>query len=310
MKNIAIAIFIVLIVITLSLYLFSFQVRETESCLVTTFGKATTEDEITKPGWYFRWPFPIQQVHRFDSRMRAYEVESEETTTAGGDPIIVSTYVVWKIAKPLEFFNRTKTVKRAQSEFLHSQIRNTQNNVIGRHYFSEFVNSDPSKIHFEKIQNEMLENLQQDIADAKCGIEIKALGIKQLKVSEEVSKEVFARMQAERNRRAEEITSGGKGEAIKIETEAKSKAKELITAAEARATAIRGQGDAEAAKHYEKLEADPELAMLLRDLEALQKILEKRTTFITPTDIVPFTRLRGLPELKPAEPNESKSSSE
>jgi membrane protease subunit HflC len=305
MKNIAIAIFVTLIVVTLGLYLISFQVRETECCLKTTFGKATIEDEITKPGWYFKWPFPIQQIHRFDSRMRTYEVESEETTTAGGDPIIVSTYVVWKIARPLEFFNATKTVKRAQSELLHSRIRNTQNNVIGRHYFSEFVNSDQSKIAFEAIQNEMLGTLRQDIEDTKCGIEIIALGIKQLKVSEEVSKEVFERMRAERNRRAEVITSQGKGEAIKIETDAKSKADELITAAEARATAIRGKGDAEAAKHYEKLEADPELAMLLRDIEALQKILEKRTTFVTPTDMRPFELLKGLPELKPTEPNES-----
>jgi membrane protease subunit HflC len=305
MKNIAVAIFVALIIITLGLYLISFQVRETESCLVTTFGKATTEDEITRPGWYFKWPFPIQQVHRFDSRMRTYEVESEETTTAGGDPIIVSTYVVWKISRPLEFFNATKTVKRAQGELLHSRIRNTQNNVIGRHYFSELVNSDSSKIAFEGIQNEMLKTLQQDIADAKCGIEITALGIKQLKVSEEVSKEVFERMRAERNRRAEVITSQGKGEAIKIETDAKSKAEELITAAEARAMAIRGKGDAEAAKHYEKLDADPELAMLLRDIEALQNILENRTTFVTPTDIRPFDLLKGLPELKAAEPNKS-----
>jgi len=304
MKNIAIAIFVALIIITLGLYLISFQVRETESCLVTTFGKATVEDQITAPGWYFKWPFPIQQVHRFDSRMRTYEVESEETTTAGGDPIIVSTYVVWKINKPLEFFNATKTVRRAQSEILHSRIRNTQNNVIGRHYFSEFVNSDPSKIAFESIQNEMLETLRQDIADAKVGIEITALGIKQLKVSEEVSKEVFERMRAERNRRAEVITSQGKGESIKIETDAKSKADELITAAEARATAIRGKGDAEAAKHYKKLEADPELAMLLRDLEALIKSMGEGTTIVIPTDMRPFNLLKGLPELKPAEPNE------
>ena len=305
MKNIAIAIFVTLIIITLSLYLISFQVRETESCLKTTFGKATIEDEITRPGWYFKWPFPIQQIHRFDSRMRTYEVESEETTTSGGDPIIVSTYVVWKIARPLEFFNATKTVKRAQNELLHSRIRNTQNNVIGRHYFSEFVNSDQSKIAFEEIQNEMLQTLKKDIADVKCGIEIVALGIKQLKVSEEVSKEVFERMRAERNRIADNITSGGTGEATKIKTDADSKAEELNAAAEARATAIRGKGDAEAAKHYEKLEADPELAMLLRDIEAIQKILGKRTTFVTPTDMRPFNLLKGLPELKPAEPNES-----
>ena len=304
MKNIAIAIFVALIIITLGLYLISFQVRETESGLKTTFGKATIRDEITKPGWYFKWPFPIQQVHRFDSRMRTYEVESEETTTAGGDPIIVSTYVVWKISRPLEFFNATKTVKRAQDEILHSRIRNAQNNVIGRHYFSEFVNSDPSKIKFEGIQNEMLTTLQQDITDTKCGIEITALGIKQLKVSEETSKEVFERMKAERARIEKEIISQGTGEATKITTDANSKKDELEAAAEARATAIRGKGDAEAAKHYEKLKADPELAMLLRDIEALQKILEKNTTFVTPTDMRPFELLKGLPEIKPAEPKE------
>ncbi len=303
MKNIAIAIFVTLIIITLSLYLISFQVRETESCLVTTFGKPTRS--LTKPGWYFKWPFPIQQVHTFDSRMQAFEVKVEETRTAGGEPIIVKTYVVWKIAGPLEFFNAIKTVKKAEDEFLRSRIRNTQNNVIGRHYFSELVNRDPTKIKFEEIQSEMLNDLQQAVADAKCGIEIKTLGIKQFKISEEVSKEVFARMTAERNRRAEAITSQGNAEAIKIRTDAKSKSDELITAAEARAKVTRGMGDAEAAKHYKMLEADPKLAMFLRNLEALQKILENRTTFVTPTDMEPFTLLKGMPDLQPLETNES-----
>ncbi|MHC4324396.1 MAG: protease modulator HflC, partial [Planctomycetota bacterium] len=65
MKNIAIAIFVAIILVTLSLYLISFQVRETESCLVTTFGRPTRP--ITDPNMYFKWPFPIQQVHTFDS---------------------------------------------------------------------------------------------------------------------------------------------------------------------------------------------------------------------------------------------------
>jgi membrane protease subunit HflC len=177
--------------------------------------------------------------------------------------------------------------------------------VIGRHYFSEFVNSDPAKIKFEEIQNEMLRDLQQAVAEAECGIEIKTLGIKQLKVSEEVSKAVFARMTAERNRRAEAITSQGNAEAIKIRTDAKSKSDELITAAEARAKVTRGQGDAEAAKHYKMLEDDPQLAMLLRNLEALQKMLGDRTTFVTPTDIEPFSLLKGMPDMKPLETNKS-----
>ena len=296
MKNIAIAIFIAFIVITLSLYLVSFQVRDTQSCLVTTFGKATRP--LVEPGVHFKWPFPIQQVYRFDSRMRVFAPQVEETPTAGLDPIIVNTYVVWKIARPLEFFNAVETVKKAEDELLRSRFRNTQNTVIGRHYFSEFVNSDESRIKFEEIEAEMLTDLRQAVADANYGIEIKALGIKQLKVSEEVSKEVFERMKAERNRRAEAIISQGAVEANKIRTDTDRKSQELLAAAEARAKIIRGLGDAEAAKHYEKLEADPELAMLLRDLEALQKMLEDRTTLVVPTDKKPFSLLKEMPEIK------------
>jgi membrane protease subunit HflC len=303
MKNLAIALFVGLIVISLGLYLISFQVRETESCLVTTFGKATAEDEITEPGLFFKWPFPIQQVHKFDSRMRVFETESEETRTAGGEPIIVSTYVVWKIARPLEFFNAIKTVNKAENELLRSRVRNVQNNAIGRHYFSEFVNSDQTKIQFKDIQDEMLDDLQKAVADAKFGVDIKTVGIKQVKVSKDVSTEVFERMKSERDRRAQYITSEGEGEAIRIRTEAKSKSDELIAAAEARAKRIRGKGDAEAAKHYDKLEDNAELAMLLRDLEALQKILESRTTFVTPTDVAPFDLLKGMPKLPSTESN-------
>jgi membrane protease subunit HflC len=309
MKNVAIAVFVALIVVTLSLYLICFQVRETESCLVTTFGKPTRA--LTDPGVYFKWPFPIQQVHRFDSRLRVFEPELEETTTAGGEPIIVNTYIVWKIAQPLEFFNAIKTVNKAEDELLRSRIRNTQNNVIGRHYFSEFVNSDASKIQFEEIQSEMLADLQRSVTDAKFGMEIRTLGIKQLKISKDVSTAVFERMRAERDRKAQNIIAGGASEAIAIRTDAKSKSDELIAAAEARAKAIQGQGDADAAAYYKMLKEDPPLAMLLRDLEALQKSLGSRTTVVIPTDVAPFSLLKGIPAIEPAErrpPAENKPS--
>lgn len=299
MKNVAIAIFVALIIVTLGLYLVSFQVRETESCVVTTFGKATAEDEITRPGVYFKWPFPIQQVHQFDSRMQVFQPEPEETTTAGGEPIIVNTYVAWRVARPLEFFNAIKTVAKAQEELLRSRVRNTQNNIIGRHPFSDFVNSDASQIKFEQIENEMLADLQQSVAAAKFGIDILALGVRQLGISKDVSTEVFERIKAERNGKAAQIIADGNAEAIRIRTDAKSKSDELIAAAEARAKVVRGEGDAEAARYYKDLEANPELAMLLSNLESLQKILGSRTTFVTPTDIEPFSLLKRMPKIKP-----------
>ena len=295
MKNIAIAIFVLLIVAALGLYFVSFQVRETESALVMRFGKATRQ--ITEPGWFFKWPPPIENVEKFDSRMRVLEAPLEETTTKGAVPIIVNTYVVWKIAEPLKFFNAVGTVKEAESK-LRSQISDTQNSVVGQYEFSEFVNSDESKIRIEEIQDKMLSGLRQTVRE-NYGIEVKMLGIKQFKVSEDVSEDVFERMRAERNRKTEATIAQGNAEATKIRTDADSKKIELLAAAEARAKAIMGQGDAEAAKYYKMLEADPQLAMFLRDIDALKKILEERTTIVLSTDSEPFKLLREMPVLEP-----------
>ena len=295
MKNIAITIFIVLIVAVMVLYLVSFQVREIESVLVTTFGKPTRE--ITEPGWYFKWPAPIQRVYPFDSRMRVFEAELGETTTKGAVPIIINTFIVWKIAEPLEFFNAVGTVKEAENK-LRSQLGDTQNKVIGRHYFAEFINSDPAKIKFEEIQDEMLTDLKQAVRE-DYGIEIKTLGIKQLKVSEDVSKDVFERMRAERNRKTEATIAEGNAEATRIKADADSKKTELLAAAEARAKAIRAEGDAEAAKYYKLLDEDPEFAIFLRKIEALKKYLEKRSTIVFSADMEPFELLREMPVLEP-----------
>ena len=295
MKNITITTFILLILVVLGLLFFSFQVREIESALVTTFGRPTRQ--ITEPGWYFKWPPPIEWVHKFDSRMIDFESALVETTTKGAVPIIIKTYVVWKIAEPLKFFNSVETVKEAENK-LRSQLKDTQNRIVGQYSFSEFVNSDKSQIKIDRIEQKMLSDLQLAVRD-NYGIEVKALGIKQLKISEEVSKDVFERMRAERNHRTETTVSEGQAEAAKIKTDADSKKAELLATAQARATAIRGQGDAEAAQYYKLLEADPEFAIFLRNIEALKEILKERSTIVFSADTEPFTLLKTVPDLEP-----------
>ncbi|MDD5459085.1 MAG: protease modulator HflC [Phycisphaerae bacterium] len=293
MKNLAVTILVAVVMIILALYLFSFQVRETEFALVTTFGKPTRP--VIEPGWHFKWPSPIENKIQFDSRMRNFEMSLDETTTKGAVPIIVNTYVIWRVADPLKFYTAVGTVKEAENK-LHSLAKDTQNRVIGRHNFSEFVNSDPAKIRFTEIQDEMLADLQRNVSD-DFGIAIETLGIKQLKVSSDVSKEVFARMQAERMRKTNATIAEGEAQAMKIRTEADAQKTELLAAADARAKSIMGQGDAEAAQYYKMLEADTQLAMFLRDIEALKKILAQRSTIVISADTQPFKLLKEMPEL-------------
>ena len=301
MKNIAITIFTIIIIVTLGLYLFSFQVRETESCLIMTFGRASKP--ITEPGWKFKWPYPIQKPVKYDSRMKVYYPEAEETSTAGGEPIIVNTYIVWRIADPLLYYNATSKKSMPEEELLRSQIRNVQNSVIGRHDFSEFVNSDDTKISFEQIEQEMLAELRNSVADAEFGIEIKTLGIKQLNVSADVSTKVFDRMRAERNRKAQDTISEGYAEVLSIQQDTKMISDTILAAASARAKIIKGKGDAEAAQYYEQLNEDPVLAEFLYVMDLLPEMLKDRTTIVLDTTKEPFDVLWNKPNLTPAEPN-------
>ena len=294
MKNVAIPILVAVIFIIMAVYLVTFQVRETESVLVTRFGQPVREK--TKPGLAWKWPAPIERVHPFDSRLRVLENELMETPTRGAVPIIVKSYVVWRVAEPLKFLNAVETVADA-NDMLRSRINDTQNRVIGQYTFGEFVNSDPDKIKFDQIQAEMLADLQGPVRE-DYGIEIKTLGIKQFKVSEDVTKDVFERMKADRQRRTEATIAQGHAEATKIRTDADAKRTALLAAAEGRAKAIRGQGDAEAAQYYEMLESAPELAMFLRNLEALTIALQEKATLVLPADVEPFKYLREMPALE------------
>lgn len=295
MKNIAITILVIVIVVIALLLAVSFQVRDTEAALVTRLGKPVRI--ITEAGLKVRWPAPIERVHKFDTRMRIYEAVVGETTTKGAIPIIMHTFVIWQVAEPLEFYNAVQTIDQAENK-LYSLIQDTQNKVVGRHEFSEFVNSDPTKTRFEQIQNEMLEELRT-AAVQNYGINIKTVGIKQLKVNEDTTKAVFERMKAERNRKTEAILAEGNARATAIRSDADTKKQKLLAAVEGRAKAIRGTGDAEAASYYEMLTEDPEFAMFLRETEAVKKILKNRATIVISADSAPFKLLREMPNLEP-----------
>ncbi len=299
MKSIWTIVFILVVVGILALSAVSFQVRETETVIVTRFGEPVRP--ITEPGFKIKYPAPIEVVHRFDSRCRLFEATTRETPTAGGEPIIVQSYLIWRIQEPEKFLVSVKDVQNAEDK-IKSQLQDAQNSVIGRHYFSEFVNTDPEKIQFEQIENEITAMIQDEALE-KYGIEIRAVGIKRLKISKEVTEKVFERMKADRNRKTQSILAEGNAEAERIKSDAEAKQKELLAVADSQAKAIRGAGDAEAARYYKMLEADPELAIFLRNIEALKEILKERSTIILGVETEPVKYLKSIPDIQPKTPS-------
>ena len=296
MKNVSILVFIVLIVLVLILCSVSFQVRETESALVTRFGEVS-RTIVDSPGFYWKWPRPIESVRKFDSRNRVLVGQMEETTTRGADNILVTTSLVWKIAQPQKYLESVKNEAGA-NKHLKGLLRNVQNTEVGQHYFSEFVNSDKNKIQLETIEKNMYESLKAQALE-DFGIDIEVVGIRQLGISKNVTTDVFKRMEAERSRKKETIIAQGKSEATKIISEADAKAAQLLAVVEGYAKSIRGNGDAEAAKYYKMLEEEPEFAMYLQDVETLKNILKEKTTIVLGSETDLINLLKGIPSISP-----------
>src|SRR6185369_7526248 len=242
----------IILLLIFFLLLFTFQVRQTEVVLVTTFAKPSAEP-ITQPGLYFKWPFPIQKVYRFDKRIHSLEDEFEQMLTADANNILANVYVGWTIEKPREFFNSfpAGTPEAAEPQ-LKGAVRLAKQAIIGQHAFSDFVSSDPKQVKFTEIEKQMLDNVRQAALD-RYGIDVHFLGIKRLGLPESVTQKVFDRMTQERQREIDRLHAEGEREAIAIRSAADRDRSQILAKAQAEATRIQGEADAEAAKSFDIL---------------------------------------------------------
>jgi len=98
-------------------------------------------------------------------------------------------------------------------------------------------------------------------------------------------------MRAERQRLVKQYQNEGEAKAIEIRSEADRKRAEILSEADARATRIRGEADAEAAKSYVTFEQNPELAIFLLRLQALENATKERATLILDEKTPPLNLL-------------------
>lgn len=280
--------------------LFVFQVRQTEVAVVTTFGRATRP--ITDPGLNFKWPWPIQKVTKLDRRVQNFEGKFEETLTADGRNLLVMVYVGWTIADPGLFYSRFAGGSLPEAErTLEGLVRSAKNAAVGRQPFAAFISTEGGGERFAAVEREILAAIQAD-ARERYGIEVRLLGIKRLGLPESVTEKVFERMRAERNAEVERLRAEGTEEAIKLRSAADLERDRILAEADAQATRIRGEGDAEAAKSFAVFQQNPELALLILKLNALEATLKERTTLLLDPRTPPFDLLQNSGPASPAEP--------
>jgi membrane protease subunit HflC len=275
------------LIVIFALLLFVFQVRQSEVAVVTTFGKPTAQP-YDQPGAYFKWPWPIQKVYKFDQRVQNFEDRFSQNLTADNNNLLVMVYVGWKITDARAFFPKFAggSILAAQS-MLESMLRSAKSAVVGKHPLADFVNADAKQLKFNAIEDEIRQAVQSQLQTNNCGIGISFLGVKKLGLPENVTQTVFQRMTSER-------------QILISQFQYDRQAAETLANAEADATRIRGEGEAEAARVLPVFQQNPELENFLLRISALQQSLNQRATLIFDERTPPFDLFQHLPTNAPS----------
>ena len=299
-KNLITTVIGAVLVVIFALLLFTFQVRQSETVVVTTFGKPSA-NPIVEPGFYFKWPWPIQQVNRFDKRIQNFEDKFSETQTKDKNNLIVTVYTGWQISDAGQFMKVFPggSVSAAQRA-LESMLRNAKTAVVASNNLSAFVNSDPQQLKFEAIEGEIKAEVQSQLSTNNYGISLDFLGLKKIELPETVTATVFTRMTAERQQNISELENAGVGEAMKIKAAADRQAAGLVNNANADAVRIRGEGEAAAAQVLPVFEQNPELENYLLRIDALKQSLNRQSTLIFDERTPPFDLFQNLPTNSPS----------
>ena len=154
-----------ILVVIFGFMLLSYQVRHTEVAIRTTFGNPVVSKNGKAdigPGFRFRFPWPINEVYKFDNRIQNSEWTFETTSTTEGKPILVKVFATWRISNALQFFQKFSGDLSLANKTLESTVRSAQNSVIGKYTFEQIVNTDADLIKLSEIEEKMKDEVTND----------------------------------------------------------------------------------------------------------------------------------------------------
>lgn len=252
----------------------AFVVYEPEQAIILQFGKP--QRIIQEPGLYAKFPL-VQELIILDKRVMAAEARPAEYITLDKKRLTVDTMARWQIDKPLVFYqsvrNYTGAIARL-NDIIFARLRQE----IGNHNFKDFIREER-----ELIMKEVTTGTAEQAK--RFGIRVVDVRIKRVDLPEEVQASVFARMKAERERKAMRYRAEGDEQAREIRAHA-NKEKEIILAeAYRQAQQLGGEGDAEATSIYAAAYGkDEEFYSFLRHLEVYKKVFGSETSLLLRPD--------------------------
>ena len=268
-----------------------FTVTEQEVAIVSQFGRPTRIVEDAGP--HLKAPLGIHQVIRIDRRTSVFETQVIQLMLGDRNPVVVTCFVAWKVSDPLRFYQSLGDATNAELK-LGDLINSEMGTVLGLYEIEDVINTEVGQMKLAEIEERIAGNTASR-ADEVFGIELVRVGVRRFGYPPIVSKAVFDRMKAEREKEASRHRAEGKEKATEIEAETDREVAEILANAYKEAETIKGEGDSEAMRIYaEAYGQDQEFFLFLKSLETYEKVLDENSTVVLSTDSDLFRYLESM----------------
>jgi membrane protease subunit HflC len=251
-----VGVLIVLVIGAMSL----FVVDQRQNAIVFRLGEVV--DVRKAPGLYFKIPV-VDNVRYFDVRILTIDTaEPERFLTSEKKNVLVDLFVKWRITDVRQYYVSVG----GNESFAQTRLLQTINDGLRAEFGNRTVH-DVVSGERDKIMDLMRDKANEDAKT--IGVEVLDVRLKRVDLPQEVSIDVYRRMEAERKRVANELRSTGAAESERIRAEADKQREVIVAQAYREAQRVKGEGDARATAIYARAyEQNPEFYAFYRSLEA------------------------------------------
>jgi len=262
---------IVLIVGLILLFNSLFVVKEWERVIKFRLGEIIQTDFT--PGLHFKVPF-INNVRKYDGRIMTLDSAPELYLTAEKKNVIVDSFVKWRIKSIASYYTAMGGDERRANQRLAQVVKDSLRGEFGKRSIQEVVSGE---------RNEVMEiiNVNANKVADELGIAVIDVRIKRIDLPDDISENVYRRMEAERDREAKDKRAKGAEEAERITADADRQRTILLAEAYSEAEQARGEGDGKAAEIYAKAYSqDAEFYSFYRSINAYSNAFRQKSDIL------------------------------
>ena len=273
MKKSYTAIIVIILIGLVVLVQSLFIVDETNTAIVTRFGEPIKTTQ--SPGLNFKVPF-IDQVRKFEKRLLIFDAPPDSLLTSDKKRLVIDVYARGRIVDPLLFFKTTRNETLASSraiDIISSELRRE----IASDLQAEII-----KTSREQVMNKV--KLEAEPKLLEFGIQLIDVRIKRADFPDEIAESIYARMKAERKRKADKERAEAAEIDLTVRSEVDKEAAVIRAKADKEAKIIIGNAEAEAIKILSEAHSqNPEFYNFLRQLETYENSFSSgNSTIIIP----------------------------